>query len=157
MPRIGLVLVAITVTMSHALTGCSALMFGLAVHEPAPPPSPQTVQFESVPSGAAVSTAQGQTCQTPCSLTLAVESQSVTFAKNGFLPQTIAISVDQPPAEHSFFAKTLPPTLTPNPVSAALLIAPPPPQPVLQVTLQPALPPARPAPPPRETIPWFPS
>ncbi|MGA8817772.1 MAG: hypothetical protein WB624_10795 [Xanthobacteraceae bacterium] len=156
MPRTGLVLVAIAATMSNALTGCSALMFGLSAPEPPTPPSPQTVQFESVPSGAAVSTAAGQTCQTPCSLTLSVESQSVTFAKNGFVPQTIAISVNQPPPEHSFFSKTPPPTLTPNPIKVALLIAPPP-QPVLQVTPQPTPLLTRPAPPPREVIPWFPS
>src|SRR6185437_15193604 len=129
MPRTGLVLVAIAATMSNALTGCSALMFGLSAPEPPSTPSPQTVQFESVPSGAAVSTAAGQTCQTPCSLTLSVESQSVTFAKNGFVPQTIAIFLRQPPPEHSFFSKTPPPTLTPNPIKVALLIAPPP-QPV---------------------------
>ena len=77
----------------------------------------------------------GQTCQTPCSLTLAVESQSVTFAKNGFLPQTIAISVDQPPPEHSFFSKTPPPThAKPDQSGAPDRTAP---QPVLQVTPQP--------------------
>ncbi|MFZ2066632.1 MAG: hypothetical protein WAV27_11685 [Xanthobacteraceae bacterium] len=81
----------------------------------------------------------------------------MTFAKNGFLPQTIAISVDQLPAEHSFFSKTPPPTLTPNPVKVALLIAPPP-QPLLQVTPQPVPLLTRPAPPPpREVIARFPS
>ena len=155
MPRIGLVLVAITATMSHALAGCSALVLDRFSREPSPA-SPQTVQFESVPNGADVRTGQGQTCQTPCSVTLAVESQSVTFTKNGFLPQTVAITVNQPPPEHSFFSKTPPPTLTPNPVKAALLIAPPP-RPLLQVIPQPAPLLTRPAPPPRETIPWFPS
>lgn len=155
MPRSGLALVAIAVTISNALGGCSALMLAASAREPAPA-APQTLQFESVPSGADVRTAAGQACQTPCSLTLAVESQSVTFTKNGFVPQTVAITVNQPPAEHSFFASPPPPTLTPNPVKVALLIAPPP-QPILQVMPQPALPPARPMPPPREAIPWFPS
>ena len=155
MPRTGFVLVAVTATMSYALAGCSALMFGLAPREPSPP-SPQTVQFESVPSGADVLTGQGQTCQTPCSLALAVESQSVTFTKNGFLSQTVQITVNQPPPEHSFFSSAPPPTLTPSPVKVALLIAQPP-QPLLQVIPQPVPPLARPAPPPRETIPWFPS
>jgi hypothetical protein len=155
MPRIGFVLVAAAAAISHSLAGCSALMLARAAPEP-PAASPQTVQFESVPSGADVRTGQGQACQTPCSLTLAIESQSVTIAKTGFLPQTVAITVNQPPEEHSFFSKTPPPTLTPNPVKVALLVAQPPP-PVLQVIPQPAPPPVRPAPPPRETIPWFPS
>jgi hypothetical protein len=149
MPRIGFVLVAITATISYALAGCSALMFDRSSREPSPA-SPQAVQFESVPSGADVRTGAGQTCQTPCSLVLAVEGQAVTFAKNGFLPQTVAITVDQPPPEHSFFSSKPPPTLTPNPVKALLLIAPPAPA-------QPAPLQAQPAPPPRETIPWFPS
>ena len=155
MPRIGFVLVAIAVTISNALAGCSALMLAAVAREPSPP-SPQTLQFDSVPNGADVRTGAGQTCLTPCSLTLAVESQSVTFTKNGFLSQTVQITVNQPPPEHSFFSKTPPPTLTPNPVKVALLIAPPPP-PMLQVIPRPAPPPTRPAPPPRETIPWFPS
>ncbi len=154
MPRIGLVLAAITATTSYTLAGCSALVFDRSSREQSLP-SPQTLQFESVPSGADVRTGAGQTCQTPCSLALPVQSQSVTFAKNGFLPQTVQITVNQPPPEHSFFSTTPPPTLTPNPVKVALLIAPPPP--VLQVIPQPLLPPARPASPPRETIPWFPS
>ncbi|MGH6670557.1 MAG: PEGA domain-containing protein [Xanthobacteraceae bacterium] len=159
MPRIGFVLVAVAATTSCALAGCSALTFARSSRERSLA-SPQTLQFESVPSGADVRTGQGQTCQTPCSLALPVQSQSVTFAKNGFVPQTVQIAVDQPPPEHSFFSHRPPPTLAPNPVKAALLIAPPPPPPPpppLQVIPQPAAPPARPAPPPRETIPWFPS
>jgi hypothetical protein len=54
------------------------------------------------------------------------ESQSVTFGKNGYLTQTAQISVREP-AKRSFFARNPPPTLVPNPV---------------EVTLQPAVPPA---------------
>ena len=32
------------------------------------PPPPEVLQFQSVPAGATVQTAQGQTCSTPCSL-----------------------------------------------------------------------------------------
>jgi hypothetical protein len=155
MPRIGLVLVAVTATTSCALAGCSASVLDRFSREPSPP-VPQTLQFQSVPSGADVRTGAGQTCQTPCSLALAVEGQSVTFTKNGFLPQTIQIVVNQSPPEHSFFSTRPPPILTPNPVKVALLIAPPP-QPLLQVTPLPAPPPVRPAPPPRAAVPWFPS
>ncbi len=155
MPRIGFVLVAIAVAISNALAGCSALMLAASAREPSPP-SPQTLQFESVPSGADVRTGAGQTCQTPCSLALPVESQAVTFAKIGFASQTVQITVTQPPPERSLFSKTPQPTLAPNPVKVALVIAPPP-HPLLQVVPQQSAPPARQAPPPRETIPWFPS
>jgi len=155
MPRTRFVLTAAAVTLSYALAGCSALMFDWS-HQTPPPPSPQTLQFQSEPSGADVRTVQGQTCQTPCSLALPVENQAVMFAKNGFLPQTVQISVEQPPPEHSFFAKRPPPALVPNAVKVVLLMAPPPP-PFVQPQ-QPAQPPRPPVPPPpRETIPWFPS
>jgi hypothetical protein len=159
MPRIAFVLTAIAAMMSCALAGCSALKFDLT-RQATSPPSPQTVQFESEPTGADVRTAQGLTCQTPCSLALPVASQSVIFAKNGFVSQTVLISVDQPPAKHSFFSKRPPPTLKPNPVKALLLVAPPP-APFVQVApplAQPAPTLAEPAPPPsHDTIPWFPS
>jgi hypothetical protein len=156
MPRSGFVLIATAATISHALAGCSALM----LDRPQPkPPSPQTLQFQSEPAGADVRTAQGEMCQTPCSLALPVESQSVTFAKNGFASQTVQITVDQPPPEHSFFADRPPPTMTPNPVRVVLQLAPPPPL-VVQPTppaAQPAPARTRAAPPPGNSIPWFPS
>jgi hypothetical protein len=157
MPRIGFVLTAIAATMSYALAGCSVLMFDRSQQRPSLP-SPQTMQFESEPTGADVRTAQGLTCQTPCSLALPVESQSVIFAKNGFVSQTVLISVDQPLAKHSLFSKEPPPTLKPNPIKVLLLVAPPP-QPFVQAAplAQQAPPLARPAPPPRDRIPWFPS
>jgi hypothetical protein len=157
MPRIGFVLTAIAATMSYALVGCSVLKLDLSQQKMSPP-SPQTMQFESEPTGADVRTAQGLTCRTPCSLALPVEGQSVIFAKNGFVSQTVLISVDQPPAKHSLFSKEPPPTLKPNPIKVLLLVAPPP-QPFVQVAplAQPAPPLARPPPPPRDRIPWFPS
>jgi hypothetical protein len=156
MPRIGFVLTAIAAAMSYALAGCSALKFDLSQQRTSPP-SPQTMQFESEPAGADVRTAQGLTCQTPCSLALPVESQSVIFAKNGFVSQTVLVSVDQPLEKHSLFSKRPPPTLKPNPLKVLLLVAPPP---FVQAAplAQPAAPLAQPAPPPpRERIPWFPS
>jgi hypothetical protein len=149
MARIGLVLTTTAATLSYALAGCSALTLDQLRQSPSPP-SPQTMQFQSEPTGVDVRTAQGVTCQTPCSLALPVGSQSVTFAKSGFLSQTVQISVDQPPPEHSFFSKKPPPTLTPNPVRVVLQIAPPPPD-------KPAPPPRPPAAPPVNSLRWFPS
>jgi hypothetical protein len=80
MPRLGFVLIATAATISYALAGCSALMFDRSERRPSAP-SPQTLQFQSEPIGADVRTGQGETCQTPCSLALPVESQSVTICK----------------------------------------------------------------------------
>ena len=57
-----------------------------------------SVQFESEPPGADVRTAQGQTCLTPCSLAVPLANQSVTFAMNGYVPQTVQVAVQQPEA-----------------------------------------------------------
>jgi hypothetical protein len=129
MSRMGFVIAAIVTMASYALAGCSALTFDWSKPRSSPA-SPQTLQFQSEPTGVDVRTAQGQTCQTPCSLTLPVESQLVTFAKDGFVSHSVQISVDQPPPEHSLFAKKPPPILVPNPVRVVLQAVPPPPEPV---------------------------
>ena len=87
------------------------------------PPPPTALQFESDPPGADVRTAQGQTCLTPCSLTVPPENQSVSFAKNGYLPQTVQVTVRMP--EHGMFENP-PPDIQPNPVAVVLQPAPPP-------------------------------
>ncbi len=54
--------------------------------------SPRTaaLQFESVPPGAEVKAA-GQTCRTPCELTLEVGEVSASFALKGYEPQTVLV------------------------------------------------------------------
>jgi hypothetical protein len=106
---------------------------------PSPPPL-QTLQFESVPPGADVRTAQGQTCQTPCSLAVPPESQAISISKPGFLPQTVPVTVAEAP-DHSFFESAPPPALTPNPVIVSLQPAGPPPR---RPPMRPPRPPHRP-------------
>jgi hypothetical protein len=134
MSRVRLIVSVAVVAMSAALAGCSgssaSWMPDWLTPKPAPPPL-QTLQFESDPPGASVHTAQGQTCQTPCALAVPPQSQPITFSKNGFLPQTVQVSVGDIP-EHSFFESAPPPTLTPNPVEAALQPAGPPPRPIVR-------------------------
>jgi hypothetical protein len=132
MSRTRFVVTATAAMMGGALAGCSGSSFstsGLLKQKPSSPPV-QTLQFQSEPPGADVRTAQGQTCQTPCSLAVPSESQSVTFAKNGFLPQTVQVRVDEP-AEHSLFSKTPAPAFVPNPVRVSLQSVAPPPAPAL--------------------------
>jgi hypothetical protein len=76
-----------------------------------------------------VHTTQGQTCLTPCSLSVTAESQVVTINKIGFIPQTVQITAGPPP-DHSFWESAPPPTLVPNPVQVVLQAVPPPPRPM---------------------------
>lgn len=99
------------------LAGCSSL-------STAPPP-PQALQFELTPPGVNVQTSQGQTCRTPCSLAVPVMSQSVMFSLDGYVSQTIPISMRE--GEHSWF-NSKPPYLLPNPVQVAMVALPPPPK-----------------------------
>jgi hypothetical protein len=126
MSRVGLVVAATAAVMGVALAGCSGSTPALPNWmSPTPsPPQLQTLRFESDPLGADVRTAQGQTCQTPCALAVPSESQPVTFAKIGFVPQTVQVSAGEPPEHH--FWESPPPALTPNPVVVTLQAVPPP-------------------------------
>jgi hypothetical protein len=116
--------------MGVALAGCSSIST-TDWSKPKPPPT-QSLQFQSEPPGADVRTAQGQTCQTPCSLAVPPEGQSVTIAKNGYLSQTVQIHTSEP-AKHSIFSKSTAPALIPNPVTVALQPTTPPPEPTTNI------------------------
>jgi hypothetical protein len=117
-------LVAATVAMGTALAGCSGSMPDWLTPGPSTPPA-QALSFESEPPGADVRTAQGQTCRTPCSLAVPMASQAVTFAMNGYMPQTVPVEVRQS-ADRSLLNWSPPPEFSPNPVTAELQAVPPP-------------------------------
>ena len=72
-----------------------------------------TVSFESEPPGAEAKTSNGQTCRTPCSLALPVESPlTVTFTLNGYAPESERLEMIQATGE--------PPHFGPNPVVVEL-------------------------------------
>jgi hypothetical protein len=114
-----------------ALAGCSASTSSvpdwLKFKSSAPPL--QTLQFESEPPGAEVKTAQGEGCRTPCALAVPLAPQSVTFAMNGYLPQTVPVQVQQSGERSEMTYDSDPPKFVPNPVEAALQPASPPPKP----------------------------
>ena len=56
----------------------------------------QPLRFESNPPGADVRTSQGETCLTPCALDVAWNQPSVTFAMDGYVPQTVRSNGDPP-------------------------------------------------------------
>lgn len=74
-----------------SLAGCST-----------PPPAPsappnEELEFSSQPPGADIRTSDGQTCRTPCSLTLQVVPLAVTFALKGFRNETVTVQAVQVP------------------------------------------------------------
>src|SRR5262245_5864874 len=76
-------------------------------------PMLDTVSFESQPPGAEAKTSSGQTCRTPCSLALPVESPlTVTFTLNGYAPESEKLEMIQATGE--------PPRFGPNPVVVEL-------------------------------------
>ena len=96
------------------VAACSASMPSLNFLSSSPPTD--AVRFESEPPGAEVKTASGETCRTPCQLSVAVAPEvSATFALNGYQPQTVSL--------RSFSSAHL----APNPVYVELAAAPPPP------------------------------
>jgi hypothetical protein len=90
-------------------------------------PATQTLRFESEPPGAEARISQGMACRTPCALAVPVTEMAVTFALNGYHPQTVAVHVRQVEIERDpELVPTSDPKLTPNPVAVALEPAPPP-------------------------------
>ena len=89
----------------------------LSVHEACSRPT-AAVRFESEPAGAEVKTPSGQSCRTPCELTIQVAPElSVTFALAGYESETVSVRSE----EGSVFSS---PKLTPNPVHVALHMIP---------------------------------
>jgi hypothetical protein len=108
-PVIGLV--------GFALAGCSSTSLPSWLQTTPPPPPTQALQFNSLPQGADVRTADGQTCKTPCTLAVPVTTQTVSFVMTGFVPQSVPVQVAQ---------GSDPPQLQPNPVEASLQALPKP-------------------------------
>jgi hypothetical protein len=113
MSRIGLVVAAASM-LGFALAGCSSMLASNSSSEQ----QLQPLNFESDPPGAEVRTIQGQTCVTPCALTVPAQEQPVTISRNGFVPQTVQVTTGPQP-DHSFFENP-PPTLVPNPVRVVM-------------------------------------
>src|SRR5207247_7168683 len=94
------------------LAGCSAAMPSLDFLKSAP--QAETLAIESEPPGAEAKTSLGQSCLTPCQLSVQPGSEfSVMLALRGYQPQTVSV---RPEAEGA----TAPPRLRPNPVHVDL-------------------------------------
>lgn len=95
------------------LTACSATMPSLDFLKSTP--QPETLAIESEPPGAEAKTSLGESCRTPCKLSVQPGSEfSVTLALSGYQPQTVSV---RPEADG--------PRLAPNPVRVDLRPATP--------------------------------
>jgi hypothetical protein len=83
-------------------------------------PATEVLRIESEPPGADARTAEGQSCRTPCELTVPSASEvAISFALQGYNPQTINVRAEAPAA--ASYAEAPPQTrLQPNPVYAEL-------------------------------------
>lgn len=99
---------------SVSLAGCSSFSTDAFKSEP---PS-VTVQLESTPPGADASTSQGQSCKTPCSVTIpATDNFTVSYALAKYQPLTVPVQVTHEAGSLFTQGKT---TVDPNPVVGQL-------------------------------------
>jgi PEGA domain len=102
---------AVAAVVGISLTGCSSSPNSSSEQL-------QALKFESDPPGAEIHTPKGQTCITPCALTVPSQAQSVAITKKGYVPQNVRVALGPQP-DHSFWENP-PPTLAPNPVHVVL-------------------------------------
>jgi hypothetical protein len=127
-------------------------------------PSTEVLRIESEPPGADARTSQGQTCRTPCELTVPTDSElAVTVQMTGFQPQTLPVRADgkglQPNPLYVELLPAAPPAKPAKPAPVAkkksTAAAPPPPR----AQTQAAAPPTNnsPYPPSSQGYPWPPA
>jgi PEGA domain len=84
-------------------------------------PPTEVLRVESEPPGADARTSQGQSCRTPCELTVQSGTEmTVSFALNGYQPQTVQVRPDVAPTSYSDSGMGGGSKLQPNPVYAEL-------------------------------------
>ena len=121
--------IIVVVAAGLGLAGCSS--FSMPDMFKSTPPS-ASIQLESLPAGAEARASSGETCKTPCSLSVvAAENFSVTFSLPKYQPETVPVQLLRDPSGPGV-------TVDPNPVYAEL-------QPAFlagkrRLQLQPALP-----------------
>jgi hypothetical protein len=120
---VGVAMRVIAVAASgFVLAACSMSMPGFM--RSAPPT--EVLRIESEPPGADARTAEGQSCRTPCELTVPATSElAISFALQGYQPQTISVRAEATPGA-SNVPGAAPTRLQPNPVYAELAPTTPP-------------------------------
>lgn len=110
--------IIVVVAAGLGLAGCSS--FSMPDMLKSTPPV-VTVQLESLPAGAEARTSTGESCKTPCSVSVTAENNfSVTFSLPKYQSETVSAQVIRDPSNPGFNV------VDPNPVYAELQLAPPP-------------------------------
>ena len=111
--------VFVIVSSSLALAGCTS---GSGTDWlPKFEPAPVSIQFQSEPAGAEAKTSTGESCQTPCALSVPPDKEfSATFSLAGYQPQTVPVQLTKPEGVET--------ALQPNPVAVELAAAKTPPK-----------------------------
>ena len=100
-----------------ALAACSMSMPSLDFLKGGP--ATEILRVESEPPGADARTSQGQSCRTPCELTVPSGGEmTVSYALNGYQPQTLQVRAEAPPQSYGDGGGSV--RLQPNPVYAEL-------------------------------------
>ncbi len=103
--------IIVIVAAGLGLAGCSS--FSMPEMFKSTPPA-VTVQLESLPPGAEARTSTGQSCKTPCSVSVTADNNfTVTFALPKYQPETVPVQIIRDPANPGA-------TVDPNPVYAEL-------------------------------------
>ncbi|MDO8978756.1 MAG: hypothetical protein Q7V17_05940 [Afipia sp.] len=103
--------IIVVVAAGLGLAGCSS--FSMPDMLKSTPPS-ATIQLESLPAGAEARASSGETCKTPCSLSVAAaENFSVTFSLPKYQPETVPVQIIRDPSGPGV-------VVDPNPVYAEL-------------------------------------
>jgi len=112
------------VACGFSLAACSTSLPSLSSFKPSP--SSEALRIESEPPGADAKTSLGQSCRTPCELTVPSGGDlAVTLSLSGYQPQTIPVQREAAPAaERSSEYGGAAARLTPNPVYVELEPAP---------------------------------
>lgn len=103
--------IIVVVAAGLGLAGCSS--FSMPDMFKSTPPS-ATIQLESLPPGAEARASSGESCKTPCSLSVAAaENLSVTFTLPKYQPETVPVQIIRDPSGPGV-------VVDPNPVYAEL-------------------------------------
>jgi hypothetical protein len=90
-PGVGTIMYRVLIVLSSglALAACSSTPDWLSLDALKPAPAMDSITFDSSPPGAEAKTSTGQTCQTPCSLSVPAGAPfNVTFSLPGHAPET---------------------------------------------------------------------
>jgi hypothetical protein len=111
------------VACGFTLAACSMSMPSMDFFRSSP--STEVLRIESEPPGADARTAEGQSCRTPCELTVPANGEvAISFALQGYQSQTVSVRSESRPA--ASYAEAAPPArMQPNPVYAELTPAGP--------------------------------